>query len=264
MARTARVFDFNRALVRLPARSVIDGLRAVDTGAPRFEGVLAEQAAYVAALEAAGVEVDVLPALEAFPDSIFVEDAALVFEGAAIVLRPGAESRRGEAEAIGPHLAERFEHVVRLKTGTVDGGDVLTAAGKVFIGQSARTSADGARALCGLLDQLGLHGAPVETPEGVLHFKSDCSLLDEDTILATARLAASGVFEGFRVVLTPEGEEGAANAVRVNERVLMSDAFPRTAEMLNTLDYAIVPLATREIAKIDAGLSCMSLRWRGR
>ena len=153
---------------------------------------------------------------------------------------------------------------MRLQTGTVDGGDVLTAAGKVFIGQSARTSADGARALCGLLDQLGLHGAPVETPEGVLHFKSDCSLLDEDTILATARLAVSGVFEGFRVVLTPEGEEGAANAVRVNERVLMSDAFPRTAEMLNTLDYAIVPLATREIAKIDAGLSCMSLRWRGR
>jgi dimethylargininase len=243
---------------------VIDGLRAVDTGAPRFEGVLAEQAAYVAALEAAGVEVDVLPALEAFPDSIFVEDAALVFEGAAVVLRPGAESRRGEAEAIGVSLAQLFEDVAFLQTGTVDGGDVLTAAGKVFIGQSVRTSADGARALCGLLDQLGLHGAPVATPEGVLHFKSDCSLLDEDTILATARLAASGVFEGFRVVLTPESEEGAANAVRVNERVLMSDAFPRTAEMLNTLGYAIVPLATREIAKIDAGLSCMSLRWRGR
>ena len=264
MTRTARVFDFDKALVRLPARSVVNGLRAMDSGAPRFEGVLAEQAAYVAALEAAGVEVGVLPALEAFPDSIFVEDAALVFERAAIVLRPGAESRRGEADEIAPILAERFEHVVRLTQGSVDGGDVLTAAGKVFIGQSARTNVEGARALCGLLDQLGLHGAPVATPEGVLHFKSDCSLLDEETILATARLAVSGVFEGFRVVLTPEGEEGAANAVRINERVLMSDAFPRTAEVLNALGYAIVPLATREIAKIDAGLSCMSLRWRGR
>jgi dimethylargininase len=264
MAQMARVFDFDQALVRTPARSVINGLRAVDTGAPRFEGVLAEHAAYVAALEAAGVVVEVLPGLEQFPDSVFVEDAALVFEGAAIVLRPGAQSRFGEAEIVATALTELFETVLRLKAGTVDGGDVLTAAGKVFIGKSARTNAEGARALCGLLDRIGLHGAPVETPAGVLHFKSDCSLLDEETILATARLAGSGVFEGFRVVLTPEGEEGAANAVRVNERVLMSDAFPRTAEMLNTLGYAIVPLATREIAKIDAGLSCMSLRWRGR
>jgi len=264
LSMTARVFDFNNALVRTPARSVINGLRAVDTGAPRFEGVLAEHAAYVAALEAADVAVEVLPTLEDFPDSVFVEDAALVFEGAAIVLRPGAPSRRGEADAIAPVLAQRFDHVVRLQTGAVDGGDVLATAGKVFIGQSARTNAEGARALCGLLDQIGLHGAPVATPEGVLHFKSDCSLLDEETILATARLAASGVFEGFRVVLTPEGEEGAANAVRVNDRVLMSDAFPRTAEMLNTLGYAVVPLATREIAKVDAGLSCLSLRWRGR
>jgi dimethylargininase len=264
MAQTARVFEFNHAIVRTPARSVINGLRAVDTGAPRFEGVLAEHAAYVAALESAGVAVDVLPALPDFPDSVFIEDAALVFEGVAIVLRPGAPSRRGEADAIAPVLARWFDHVVRLQAGAVDGGDVLAAAGKVFIGKSARTNTEGARALCGLLDQLGLHGAPVATPEGVLHFKSDCSLLDEETILATARLAASGVFDGFRVVLTPEGEEGAANAVRVNDRVLMSDAFPRTAEMLNALGYAIVPLATREIAKIDAGLSCMSLRWRGR
>lgn len=258
------IFQFTDAIVREPARSVVHGLRAVEAGAPSFAGVKAEQAAYIAALEAAGVAVEVLPALEDFPDSIFVEDAALVFEDAAIVLQPGAPSRRGEADAIAPVLARRFERVLQLGEGSVDGGDVLTAPRKAFIGQSARTSAEGARALCGLLAEIGLRGDPVATPEGVLHFKSDCSLLDEETILATSRLAASGVFEGFRVVLTPEGEEGAANAVRVNDRVLVSDAFPRTAELLNTLGYQIAPLATREIGKIDAGLSCMSLRWRRR
>ncbi len=101
----------------------------------------------------------------------------------------------------------------------------------------------------------------VQTPSGVLHLKSDCSLLDEDTVLATARLAASGVFEGFHVVTVPSGEEGAANAVRINDRVLISDAFPRTADLLTRSGYRIDPLPTREIAKIDAGLSCMSLRW---
>src|SRR5262245_8296895 len=185
----SRVFDFNQAIVREPARSVVNGLRAVDQGPPSLTGVRAEQAAYVAALEAAGLAVEVLPALEDFPDSIFVEDTALVFESAAIVLRPGASSRRGEAEAIAPALARRFERVFRLSEGSVDGGDVLAAPGKVFIGQSARTTGEGARALCALLDKIGLRGVPVATPAGVLHFKSDCSLLDEETILATSRLA---------------------------------------------------------------------------
>ena len=79
----------------------------------------------------------------------------------------------------------------------------------------------------------------------------------------TEALAASGVFEGFRVVLTPLGEEGAANAIRVGARVLISDAYPATAELLASLGLALTPLSTDEIAKIDAGLSCMSLRWRG-
>jgi len=264
-----RVFDFNRAIVRTAPRSVTQGLRAVDVGAPSYEGVLAEQAAHVRALEEAGITVDVLPALEAYPDSLFVEDTALVFPDAAIVLRPGAPSRRGEAAEIAPMLERTFARVLRLEAGSVDGGDVLTTERSVFIGQSARTSPEGAEALTALLAEIGRKGVAVETPPGVLHFKSDCSLLksdcsllDEETILATPRLAASGVFAGFRVILTPEGEEGAANAVRVNDRVLVSDAFPRTAEALSMLGFALTPLGTREIAKIDAGLSCLSLRWR--
>jgi dimethylargininase len=256
------VYDFNNALVRTPSRSVVQGLRAVDVGAPSHEGVLAEHAAYVAALEVAGVAVEVLPASEDFPDSIFVEDAALVFTAGAILLRPGAASRAGEAMEIAPVLARRFERVVTLENGTAEGGDVLTTSRGVFIGCSARTNAEGAQELVTLLNGLGLKGLPVETPRGVLHFKSDSSLLDDETILCTARLAASGVFDGFRVVLTPEGEEGAANALRVNDRVLLSAGHPRTADMLDTLGFRMVTLATREIAKIDAGLSCMSLRWR--
>ncbi|MFT3728099.1 MAG: arginine deiminase family protein [Terricaulis sp.] len=256
------LFDFNRALVRAAPASVVDGLRAVDHGAPSLDGVRAEQAAYVAALEAAGAKVEMLPALEAFPDSIFVEDAALVFSGAAIVLRPGAPSRRGEAAAIAPELEARFARVLHLDQGTVDGGDVLTTPRGVFIGVSARTSAEGADALTRLLAEIGLEGRPVATPPGVLHFKSDCSMLDEETMFATPQLAASGVFEGFRVVPTPPGEEGAANLIRVGGQVLLSNTFPRAAALLDSLNYRLTALPTAEISKIDAGLSCMSLRWR--
>jgi dimethylargininase len=253
---------FSNAIVRAPARSVVRGLRTVDMGAPSYEGVLAEHAAYVAALEAAGVAVEVLPASDDFPDSVFVEDAALVFGHAAIRLRPGAATRAGEADEIAPVLARRFDRVLTLDEGTAEGGDVLWTPRGLFIGCSARTSADGAKALIRLLGEIGLKGVPVQTPPGVLHFKSDCSLLNNETILSTPRLAASSVFDGFRVVLTPEGEEGAANAVRINGGLLMSAGYPRTAEMLGALGFCVVTLATAQIAKLDAGLSCMSLRWR--
>ncbi|MEQ1753866.1 MAG: dimethylarginine dimethylaminohydrolase [Micropepsaceae bacterium] len=255
------IYDFNHALLRAPSRSVVDGLSATGLGRPGFAAILREHTAYARALEETGISVEILPPLEPYPDSVFVEDSALVFADAAIVLRPGAPTRRGEAAEIAPALARHFDRMLFLKNGSVDGGDVLTTPGNVFIGQSARTDAQGAQALIALLDEIGLRGLAVETPAGVLHFKSDCSLLDEETVLSTARLAASGVFSGLRVVLVPQGEEGAANAVRLKDRLLISDAFPRTTELLTNAGYKIAPLATREIAKLDAGLSCMSLRW---
>ena len=253
---------FNRAIVRTPSRSVVDGLRAVDVGAPSYERVLGEHAAYVRTLEALGVQVETLPALEAFPDSVFVEDTALVFTGAAILLNPGAPTRRGEAAEMASALARNFDRVLHLEVGTAEGGDVLSTPRAVFIGASARTSLSGAAALVLLLAEIGWRGIVVNTPPGVLHLKSDCSLLDDETILCTPRLAASGPFPGFRVLLTPEGEEGAANALRIGGQVLLAEAYPRTAEALTKAGYRVTSLATAEIAKIDAGLSCMSLRWR--
>lgn len=255
------VFQFDNAIVREVPRSVVNGLSTRGEH-PDYGDVVREHADYVRALEDAGVEVETLPALEAFPDSVFVEDTALTFHGGAILLRLGAPSRAGEAKEMSPALERRFAVVLRLTEGAVDGGDVLVTPRMVFIGKSARTDRAGAEALIALLTKLGLSASAVTTPKGVLHLKSDCALLDEETVLTTARLASSGVFEGFRTLIVPEGEEPAANAVRVNDRVLLSDAYPGTADMLGNRGYNVVPLTVREVAKIDAGLSCMSLRWR--
>lgn len=252
---------FTQALVRLPACSVTAGLRAIDRGAPTFAGVAAEHAAYVAALEDAGVALEVLPALEAFPDSLFVEDTALVFPGGAILLRPGAPSRAGECAHMEPVLRRRFGQVLVLAEGHADGGDILTTPDCVMIGRSARTDATGAAALLRLLSQLGRRGVVVDTPPGVLHFKTDCALVDGDIVLATARLASSGVFEGMRVLVVPEGEEAAANALRINDRVFVGEGYPRTVGLLARQGLHVVTLPVREIGLIDAGLSCMSLRW---
>jgi len=257
---SGRVFDFGRAIVRRPAPSVVDGIR-VGGEAPSYEGVKAEHEAYVAALEAAGLQVEVLAPLPAYPDSVFVEDPAFVLPEGAILLRPGACSRLGEAAEIASALGRRFDRVLELDEGFADGGDILILPGEILIGLSARTDKLGAKRFCELARDLGRKARIVETPPGVLHLKTACALVDEETIIATPALAAAGCFPGFELILTPKGEAQAANLIRVNDRVLIGADYPRTADLLAARDCDLAPLDVAEIRKIDAGLSCMSLRW---
>jgi dimethylargininase len=203
----------------------------------------------------------VLPPLEAHPDSVFVEDPALVFPEGAILLRPGAPSRAAETAAIAPTLRELFDRVIELPAGFADGGDVLVTADRVIIGRSARTDQEGAEALASCLAELGRDAEIVATPSDVLHLKTASALLDDETVLVAPALARPEYFRGFRQVVPAQGEEACANSLRINDVLLIGSEFPRTVEKLSSLGYSVVPLATAEIAKIDAGLSCMSLRW---
>lgn len=255
-----RVFDFDSAIVRTPAPSVVAGLRAGGGPDPTYGGVLAEHRAYVAALTAAGVAVEVLPALDAYPDSVFVEDPAFVVPEGAILLKPGAPTRMGEAEEIAPALDARFDRLLALDEGHADGGDILILPDEILIGLSARTDWVGAERFVALADELGRSARIVETPAGVLHLKTACALLAEDVVLATPALAP--LFAGREVMETPTGEEAAANLIRVNDTILMAAGFPETAARIAARGLHVVTLEAGEIAKIDAGLSCMSLRWK--
>lgn len=258
-----RVFDFDHAIVRLPSSSVTDGLRAGGHDGPTYDGIVAEHAAYVAALDQAGLTVTVLPPLDDYPDSVFVEDAALVFPAGAIMLRPGAPSRAGEPMAMRPTLDQQFDHVLELPgDGAVDGGDVLVTPGEVLIGLSDRTDLPGAQALVGRLVELGYRARIVTAPAGVLHFKSACSLLDEETVLVAPALDDDEIFHGLRRIRVAEGEEPAANALRLNDVILVAEGYPKTRELIEARGLATIALPVSEIGKIDAGLSCMSLRWK--
>jgi len=255
------VFAFDSALVRTPEPEVVEGLRAHQGEGPSYQGVLAEHRAYVAALEAAGLAVEVLPPLLGHPDAVFVEDPAFVLPEGAVLLRSGAPSRMDEAAALAPILRRRFETMLELDEGFADGGDILILPDEILIGLSARTDQRGAERFVELMAMLGREARIFATPAGTLHLKSACALLDEEAVVATPALAASGCFEGLEVVVTPEGEDAAANLLRVNDRVLIADGFPRTAALVAARGYAPVVLRAAEIAKVDAGLSCMSLRW---
>jgi dimethylargininase len=262
MSTMRSCYHFNSAIVRTPAPSVVKGLRAEDHGTPDFSALCAEHEAYVTALRSAGLEITELPALHNYPDSVFVEDPALVFNEGAILLRPGAPSRQGESAEMAGALHSCFEKVLELEEpGHVDGGDILVTPDCICIGLSSRTDQIGAVALIKCLNSFGYKARIVTPPPGVLHLKTACSLLDEETLLLTAKMVQSGIFNDFRHIITPDEEQPAANAIRINDSVLLSSKYPRTAELLDKANYSVITVNTTEIEKLDAGVSCMSLRW---
>ncbi len=251
---------FSHAICRLPAESAVNGLRAEDTGAPDIAAFRADHAAYVAALRATGATVELLDPAEEFPDSVFVEDTALCLPEGAVILTPGAASRQGEAPLMAPVLARYYGEVTPLPRGHVEGGDVLATGREILVGLSARTDREGADALGEIVARWGHALRVVETPPEVLHFKTACSLLAPETVLSTAGLAASGCFAGHETLLVPEGEEPAANAIRFNDVVLLPAGFPRTARMLRAAGYQVQEIGNAQAAKLDGGMSCLSLR----
>jgi dimethylargininase len=255
-------YRFTEAVVRRPGASVIDGLRAVDRGAPDPARFLREHDGYVAALERAGLKVTVLPPAEAFPDSVFIEDTALCLPEASIILRPGAPSRAGEAAATAEALTGLGHTIAHLDPeGHLDGGDVLVTDQVFLVGLSSRSDQPGFRSLRALLRPWGYRAEAVRLPDGVLHLKSECCVLDAETVLATARLARDPVFSRFRILTVPEGEEAAANSVRINDRVLVPEGFPATAARLARAGFTVEALPATQAARLDGGLSCLSVRF---
>lgn len=253
--------NFATAITRSPSLTITDGLRAVDQGAPDPDLFDSHHIAYIAALKAAGADVIQLPALENYPDSVFVEDTALCLPEGAIVMRPGAPTRLGEAAEMAAVLDGYVRQVRFIETGHVEGGDILVTSREILVGKSARTDAEGVAALRALVSDWGYDLRELQTPPDVLHFKTDCGLLDAETILSTRRLAATGCFADYKVLLVIEGEEACANAVRFNDIVLFPAGFPKTAALLRDHGYELVEIPNTEAAKVDGGMSCLSLRF---
>lgn len=256
---------FSRAIVRPPARNFADGLTTVDLGTPDVDSALAQHAAYCDALVRQGIRLIELPADARYPDSTFVEDTALILPGrSAIFMRPGAASRLGEVDAMRGAILRYFLGTPEIEApGTVDAGDVCEVGSHAFIGLSHRTNEDGAAQLADWLriNKVSSTTVDIRNTPGILHLKSGVTALDEKRLLAIDALAERAEFAGYEVLRVPPGEEYAANCVRVNDVVFLADGYPGTAAMLVEAGYTLELLEMSEFAKMDGGLSCLSLRF---
>ena len=256
--------NFNHAIVRPPATSFADGIASSGLGPPDMSLALKQHEAYCRTLERLGLSLFRLPPDAEFPDSTFVEDAAIVTGKGAILTRPGAPSRAGEVTALGVALEPWFPELDRIESpGTVDGGDICEAGDHFFIGLSHRTNEEGAAQLSAWLKARGFGSSVIDIRDmpGILHLKTGLSWLGERRLIAWPELAAHEAFRGWEVLEVPEGEEYAANCILVNDRVLIAAGFPHAAALVRGFGHDVAELEMSEYRKMDGGLSCLSVRW---
>lgn len=246
------------AIVRRPSRSLAAcELTFVERHPIDAERAAAEHAAYRAAIEAAGARVLCLDALEEHPDAVFVEDPAVVLDEVAVVARMGAASRAGEVATVEAALAA-LHPVVPLGAGRLEGGDVLRVGRTLWVGLSARTDADGARALAAIAEPLGYRVVPVPV-RGCLHLKTAVTAADDETIVLNPAWVDPEPWAGMRVVPVAPEEPFAANVLRVGGAVITAAGAPRTEERLHAAGVSLTTVDLRELQKAEAGPTCLSL-----
>ncbi len=251
---------FRTAVIRTPGPDSGDGLTTAGLGSPDYPLLLKQHREYGRVLAEAGLEIVRLPSAPGFPDAYFVEDPVVVVSEVAVIARPGAASRRGEEESLAPVLAD-FKPLAKIQApGTLEGGDVLEAGGRWFIGVSERTNEQGARQLGKILEAYGHAWTLVPVPAG-LHLKSSVNDLGDGWLIMTPALESKAAFRIFRrIVLEPE-ESYAANVLRINGRILLPAGFPSVRRKLGTMGLPLLELDVSEMRKMDGGLTCLSLRF---
>jgi dimethylargininase len=214
--------------------------------------------AYEQALIAAGGMVQRLESGADMPDAVFIEDTAIVVDELALIARPGAVSRRGEAAAVVDALAP-YRPLVQIEPpGTVDGGDVLVVGREVFVGLSTRTNNAAVAQMRAALEPHGYAVHPV-TVRGCLHLKSAVTALDDATVLVNRQWIDSDRLRRFTCIEVDPSEASAANALRLPDRIIFPAAFPRTAERLVERGFRLEIVDASELAKAEGAVTCCSL-----
>jgi dimethylargininase len=216
---------------------------------------------YRDALRACGAEVIVLDVNSALPDCVFVEDTAIVLDEVAVMMSPGAVSRRKEPAGIEPELA-KYRPIARITLpGTIDGGDVVVSGRSVYVGQSARTNDLGIAALRAALAPYRYTVSRISV-DGCLHLKTACSALPDGRFLVNPAWIDTSPLPASKLVPVPTDEPWAGDVLVIDDRIIASDAFPETIDLLRVLGWEVIPVSVSEFAKAEGGVTCLSLVFR--
>jgi dimethylargininase len=213
---------------------------------------------YCEALKKTNLDLCILPALDDYPDGVFVEDVLISLPEASILCRPGALSRRGEVESIAAYLP-KDRPVVRIQApATIDGGDVLRIGNRVFIGESTRTNHAAINALSQAVNHFGYSATTVKVT-GSLHLKTAVTALSNDLVLMNPHWIDINPFSGWKRIEVADNEPFAGNSLTIKETTFMQMAHIATAEKIRSAGFNVQMIDISEFAKAEAGLTCMSV-----
>jgi dimethylargininase len=221
----------------------------------------AQHRAYEQALESAQCAIVRVEPAPDCPDSVFVEDTAIVVDEVAVITRPGAASRRPETAAVADVLRRYRELKHIAAPGTVDGGDVVVAGRRVFVGRSSRTNDEGIAQMRAFLAPFGYTVAGVEV-RGCLHLKSAATRLSEGQLLVNPAWIDRAAFDGMELFEIDPSEPYAANVLSTGDDLIYSAAFPRTGEWLTRCTIPLKVVDLSELAKAEGAVTCCSLIFR--
>ena len=213
---------------------------------------------YVQALKELGCAVLELPAESDLPDSVFVEDAAVVLPEVALITQPGADSRKPEIESIAQALRPYRELVFIDSPGSVDGGDVLVLGKNIYVGLSTRSNQEAIDQMNEKLGKYGYVTQGIETHD-CLHLKTAVTRIDDQTLLINRKWVDVEIFEGFDLIDVEESEPFAANCLPIGDAIIFPVTFPKTSAKLTACGYKIKPVVVDELAKAEGAVTCCSL-----
>lgn len=248
-----------RAITRAVSRRIVDcQLTHVARHPIDLDRARAQHTEYEAALRALGVEVLQLPEEPDLPDAVFVEDTAIVLDDVAVLMRPGAPSRRPEVPTVAAALAPWRPLLAMQGPGTVDGGDVLRLGRTLWVGETTRSTPDGIAELAALVAP---HGYAVRSTRvrGALHLKSAATEVADGLLLANPAWIDPSSLGDYEWIAVDPAEPFAANAVRVAGAVIHSTQFPATQARLRARGLRVVGVDASELAKAEGGVTCCSL-----
>ncbi len=254
---------YKKAIVSKIGRNFEEGLSGKfgDLGKPNYQKALSQHEAYVQALEKCGLEVEVLDADEAYPDSTFVEDVAIVTDRFAVITNPEPESRNGEVARMEEVLKRHFSKLERIaEPGTLEGGDVLQIGNTFYVGISERTNENGAKQLAGILSKYGFQTIFVPISRA-FHLKGLVSDLGDGYITVAGELVDHPAFDGYHKIIVDPDEAYACNVLRINEYVLIPKGYEKTKGKIVDAGFQVVELEMSEFQKQDGSLTCLSLKF---
>jgi dimethylargininase len=223
-----------------------------------YEKAVRQHAAYRDLLRRRGAEVLDLEASDECPDCCFVADTAVVLEEMAVIASPGSRSRQGEVRAVEEVLSLHREVAHIAPPATLDGGDTVVIANRIFIGRSERTNTEGIESLTRIARSLGYNVIPVSVV-GSLHLSTACSALDEETVLLNPRWIDPAPFARYRVLNVPEDEPWSASTMRIGEAVCVEAGAPRTLDLVGRHCAEVEVLDISEFRKAEGSLPCLSI-----